>query len=197
MNASRESPLPLTHPELSIHHGPGFCEYRVENWYLARDGSGRIVKGYNSFSWPDAVIAAVLAFFWVSVRDSPKILLALGIALTYGIWCKFSQILWESVIAIPPHGIQLETHRGYPSIPLTVSRRFIPAIILHDFVINEGIRRWDVRHYLVALKTSHTGDVALDVAYENILPHFPVLFEVYRGIYATFLQDPGLEEAKK
>jgi len=68
---------------------------------------------------------------------------------------------------------------------------------LQDFVINEGIRRWDVRYYLTAIKRSRTGHLTLDVAYENILPHFPVLLEVYRGVHeslfaaVTDVQDQG------
>jgi phosphatidylinositol N-acetylglucosaminyltransferase subunit H len=104
----------------------------------------------------------------------------------------------ESVVVIPPHGVQLETHRGLPSWPLMSSRRFIPMISLHDFVINEGLHRWNVRFYLAAIKLSGE-EVSLQVAYEvccyqtsvttlsrhilqNILPHFPVLVEVYRGV---------------
>jgi len=56
---------------------------------------------------------------------------------------------------------------------------------LQDFVINEGIRRWDVRYYLAAIKRSRTNHLSLEVAYENILPHFPVLSEVYHGVHET------------
>jgi len=76
----------------------------------------------------------------------------------------------ESVLVIPPHGIQLETHRGLPSLPLAASRRFIPTAVLQDFVINEGLRGWDVRYYLVAIKRSSRDDYTLEVAYE--VSHF-------------------------
>lgn len=69
------------------------------------------------------------------------------------------------MIVLPPHGIQLETHRGLPSLCLTASRRFIPLAALENFVINEGLRRWDVRYYLAAIKQSGTEDFTLEVAY--------------------------------
>ena len=74
--------------------------------------------------------------------------------------------LLESVLAIPSLGLQLETHRGIPGIPLFVSRRFIPAIYLQDVIINEGLRRWDVRYYLAAMQCSNEGGFNLKVAYE-------------------------------
>ena len=72
----------------------------------------------------------------------------------------------ESVLAIPYLGIQLETHRGLPDIPLFVSKRFIPSAYLRDFVINEGLRRWNVRYYLAAVEESPSSGIALEVAYE-------------------------------
>ena len=72
----------------------------------------------------------------------------------------------ESIIVIPPHGIQFETHRGFPPYPLFASRSFIPLIILQNFVINEGLRRWDVRFYLAAIKKASSGAMSMEVAYE-------------------------------
>jgi hypothetical protein len=72
----------------------------------------------------------------------------------------------ESVVVVPPHGIQLETHCGLPSVPLSTSRRFIPTVLLQDFIINEGLRGWDVRYYLIAIRKSSTGDYTSEVAYE-------------------------------
>ena len=69
-------------------------------------------------------------------------------------------------------GIQFETHRGFPSIPLIVSRRFIPATTLRDFVINEGLRRWDVRYYLAAMTKSDSIGITLEVAYEVRVPEY-------------------------
>ena len=72
----------------------------------------------------------------------------------------------ESVFAVPYIGLQLETHRGLPNIPLFVSRRFIPAVYLRDFIINEGLHGWNVRYYLAAIKGEMDGNTTLHVAYE-------------------------------
>jgi len=114
----------------------------------------------------------------------------------------------ESVLAIPPHGIQLETHRGLPSYPLFASRQFIPSDRLRNLVINEGLRGWDVRYYLVAIQEAQSDVLELNVAFEvcnlaqyslcscffpklnytilqSLLPRFPVLIEIYRGIHGV------------
>lgn len=81
--------------------------------------------------------------------------------------CAFLIFETESVLVFPAYGIQLETHRGYPLLkPLFVSRRFIHASLLKDFVINEGLRRWNIRYYLAAVHGSSTDKIALDVAFE-------------------------------
>lgn len=72
----------------------------------------------------------------------------------------------ESVIVLPPHGVQFETHRGLPPFLLFSSRQFIPSDALQDVVINEGLRRWDVRYYLVAVKRFSPYDFKLIVAFE-------------------------------
>jgi phosphatidylinositol glycan class H protein len=69
------------------------------------------------------------------------------------------------VIILDHLGIQFETHRGFPPIALVVSRKFIPATALQDFIINEGLQRWDVRYYLAAMTQSGTVGVTLEVAY--------------------------------
>ena len=55
-------PLPDTYPEFTVVYWPGFTEYRVEHWGLARDGSGRIVRGTCTWSWVDPVVVVVLVF---------------------------------------------------------------------------------------------------------------------------------------
>jgi phosphatidylinositol N-acetylglucosaminyltransferase subunit H len=37
---------------------------------------------------------------------------------------------------------------------------------LQDFVINEGLRRWNVRYYLTAIQRNGENDFSLHVAYE-------------------------------
>ncbi|KAH9063495.1 GPI-GlcNAc transferase complex, PIG-H component-domain-containing protein, partial [Lactarius vividus] len=99
------------------------------------------------------------------------------------VYQKATRVLWESVLVLPSYGIQLETHRGLPSLPLFVSRKFIPLSEVKDVLINEGLRRWDVRYYLTVLYCPQVAEQRLEVAYENILPRFPVLIEVYNGIH--------------
>lgn len=92
---------------------------------------------------------------------------ALGCVIQLRTSCTFhSACISESVLAIPSLGIQLETHRGLPNIPLFINRRFIPVFYLQDVIINEGLRRWDVRYYLAALQSTAEGGFTLKVAYE-------------------------------
>ncbi|KAG2158378.1 uncharacterized protein EDB93DRAFT_1076902 [Suillus bovinus] len=176
-------PLPDCHPELSVIAWPNFREYRVENWRLARDGSGNIIRGATSWGWIDLCLPVVISFIWPRLRDSNTWCAFVVLVVGFTIYCRCAQVLHESVLVFPAYGIQLETHRGYPLLkPLFVSRRFIHASMLEDFVINEGLRRWNVRYYLAAVHGSTTEKIAVDVAFENILPYFPVLLEVYKGV---------------
>ena len=52
------------------------------------------------------------------------------------------------------------------NLSLSASRTFIPWSSLEDFLINEGIRGWDIRYYLVAITRTSQGDVKLQVAFE-------------------------------
>ena len=72
----------------------------------------------------------------------------------------------ESVILIPPHGIQIETHRGFLGTPIFVSRKFIPTFLFRDIIINEALRRWNIVYYLAILSLSHDGEYKLDVLFE-------------------------------
>ena len=76
----------------------------------------------------------------------------------------------ESILIMPRHGIQLETHRGLhfhflPACPLMAQRRFIPLTFVRDIVINEGLRRWDVRYYICIIRDTGS-EVTLEVAFE-------------------------------
>ncbi|KAG2078065.1 hypothetical protein BDR04DRAFT_445088 [Suillus decipiens] len=176
-------PLPDCHPELSVIEWPSFREYRIENWRLARDGSGNVVRGATSWGWIDLCLPVVISFIWPRFHGNTVLCAFTVLVVGFTIYCRCRQVLHESVLVFPAYGIQLETHRGYPLLkPLFVSRRFIHASLLKDFVINEGLRRWDVRYYIAAVHGSSTDKIALDVAFENILPHFPILLEVYRGV---------------
>ena len=69
----------------------------------------------------------------------------------------------ESIISLPPHGVQLETHRGLPSTPLTppiilfINRQFIPLPSIKDIIIHEGLYGWNVRYYLAVICTTSAG----------------------------------------
>ena len=76
-----------------------------------------------------------------------------------------SELGTESVLLFPPHGIQLETHRG-PFGPLFASRKFIPSDYFLDIIMNEGLRRWNVRYYLAAMVESPEHNLKLVVAFE-------------------------------
>ena len=60
-------PLPDTNPEFTLRECPNWREYRVENWRLARDGSGRIIRGVHGWSWREALLAAFVAYLWPKV----------------------------------------------------------------------------------------------------------------------------------
>ncbi|KAG1754507.1 hypothetical protein EDB19DRAFT_1892490 [Suillus lakei] len=168
----RTRPLPDCHPELSVTEWPSFREYRVENCRLARDGSGNVVRGATSWGWIDLCLPVVISFIWPKFRGSTMLCAFAVLVVGFTVYCRCAQVLHESVLVFPAYGIQLETHRGYPLLkPLFVSRRFIHASLLEDFIINEGLRRWNVRYYL-----------ACSNSIQNILPHFPVLLEVYQGV---------------
>jgi hypothetical protein len=54
-------PLPRTYPELEIRRNwPLYIEYRVNNWGLAKDGSGRVRRGFGWSFWDVIVIAALV-----------------------------------------------------------------------------------------------------------------------------------------
>jgi phosphatidylinositol N-acetylglucosaminyltransferase subunit H len=70
----RSRPLATTNPEFSVLEWPGFREYRVENWHLARDGSQRVIKGATGLDWKLAIASVVLGLFWMKVwKLSPYI----------------------------------------------------------------------------------------------------------------------------
>lgn len=66
----RTKPLPDTHPELTILESAGYREYRIQNWRLARDGSGRIISGHKLWCWTDTLVSILLALLWLKVADA-------------------------------------------------------------------------------------------------------------------------------
>ncbi|KIL69648.1 hypothetical protein M378DRAFT_69222 [Amanita muscaria Koide BX008] len=178
----RSWPLAATNPEFSLVECPGYHEYRIENWRLARDGSGKVINGVSSLSWVDASLALALSYLWL--KTTSLFFIPVLSAVLYYAWKKCSQVLSESIVVLPSLGVQLETRRGFPSFPkpLFTSRRFIPLRALQDVIINEGMHRWDIRYYLAFVEEKRPDNVCLEVAYENTLPYHDVLLHIYQGL---------------
>ncbi|KAJ8086497.1 hypothetical protein PM082_005320 [Marasmius tenuissimus] len=182
----RFHPLPSTNPEFSVLRSSAFTEFRVENWRLKRDGSGKVVRGSSSWSWRDCIPPVIISYLWPKVSFWPRaIIISIAILL---LWMRCTQVLFESVIVLPRHGIQLETHRGIPPWTLSATRRFIPKANLRDVVINEAIKTWNIRYYLLAINERAPDTIDLEVLFPNILPHFPILQEVYLGAHDILLR---------
>jgi phosphatidylinositol glycan class H protein len=64
----------MVSPEFVILQRPGFTEYRIENWRLARDGSGRILMGVSGWRWYYSLIPLVVSVIWPRVRSCLSIL---------------------------------------------------------------------------------------------------------------------------
>lgn len=60
-------PLP-DHPEFSVRDYPGYREYRVENFYVARNGSGRIIQKATGLSWRCALFPVLFSLTRVNIR---------------------------------------------------------------------------------------------------------------------------------
>ncbi|TFY56461.1 hypothetical protein EVG20_g8918 [Dentipellis fragilis] len=175
----RTRPLPNTNPELLLIKSPGPSrEYRVENRRLDYEGG---VQGAFGLTRGDIGAITLATILWPLVFPHVIPCAIIGFVTTWLAYRKCTQILWESVLVIP-RGIQLETHRGFPPYPLFASRNFIPLVAFQDLIINEGLRRWDIRYYIAVLQTSPDGTSKLQIAFENLLPRLPVLLEVYHDI---------------
>jgi len=188
MSADRRFPL-SGHPEFSIIEYPGYREYRVAHPRTVKQDGKRPQNIASSFT-THAFLVPLLSFYWQSIPRNYSYP-TLAILLVLIVRSIFSQLLYESVILLPPHGIQLESHRGMTGMrPLFSKRRFIPATSLQDVVINEGLKGWNVLYYLVVVRHSNGRHCALEVAYEDILPCHSVLLEVFEGVHECILSDP-------
>ncbi|KAH9934662.1 uncharacterized protein B0H18DRAFT_927263 [Fomitopsis serialis] len=181
-------PLP-DHPELVITHSNAWSEYRVQNirlWKKADSTAQTVVECF----WADTIVCLGLSMLWpiLSGRNACKAGLAVMVVL-YA-YSRCTRVLWESVVILHSLGLQLETQRGLPLVPLFTSRRFIPLTSLRDFVINEGLRGWSVHYYLAVMQQSSNGNVTIDVPFQNIMPRFPVLLEIYHGVHELLFDSP-------
>ena len=106
--------------------------------------------------------------------------------LSAWLYAKMQRILWgespspdecladtvpESVTPLPGLGIQLSSTRGLQipfcstRLPISTSHTFIPLSDISTIIINEGLTRWSVKHYLAVVKSGGQGVVvALDVS---------------------------------
>ncbi|KAH7107530.1 hypothetical protein BKA62DRAFT_825020, partial [Auriculariales sp. MPI-PUGE-AT-0066] len=159
--------------------------------------------------WP--ALAATAAFVAItttvdSLPSSTRVLLAL--AAIFCLTCASTRVLdgasrfcpcalsarppsdpspWplESILALPPLGIQLEVRRGLRFhrriLPLHTERLFVPRHALKDLVIHEALHRWNVRYYLSVLAEQYDHHVpgaaprsVIHLVFKNTLPPFPV-----------------------
>jgi len=186
----RRHPFYNSHPEFSVLEGNGFCEYRVGNCRLSYESGHGILQGDPIFTQRDAGWLAVPITMCYLIQDIRILISALVFTLIH-LWLKYNQVLYESIIVIPPHGIQLETHRGYPGLHVFITRRFIRFNGFQDVVIHEGLKGWDVRFFIAVINISSSGNIILDIAYRNLHPQQNVLLYVYRSMHNHLLQPIG------
>ncbi|KAM5531027.1 hypothetical protein V8D89_015299 [Ganoderma adspersum] len=175
----RTTPL-REHPEFSIIEGQGWREYRVEAPRRRRPIASRIPA--LGGLWMDACLVCGTAYYWKTVTSTTPGIVTLSVVLLLYMYTRSTQIQWESVVILPSLGVQFETHKGFAGISLLAARKFVPWASLEDFLINEGLYGWDVRYYSVAMNRTPQGSLQLEVAFENLLPRFPILLEVYHGV---------------
>ena len=73
-----------------------------------------------------------------------------------------------TTVNLGPHDIQLETHREFLTRlrPCLTNRRFIALTHLHGVYINECLREWNVRFYLMAIKNTAVTGSTFEVPYQ-------------------------------
>ncbi|RDX56579.1 hypothetical protein OH76DRAFT_1395693 [Lentinus brumalis] len=181
----RTTPL-HDHPEFCITQHSGWREYRVNAPGSRRPGASRIAS--LGGLWFDAFLVLAFAYHWDKIGVTLPRVTASAVVISLYLYLRLTRVLWESVVVFPMLGIQLETHRGVAGYSLLASRKFVPWSCLEDFLINEAIHGWDIRYYLVAVTRTSQDALKLEVAFESILPRFPILLEVYHGVQGA-LQD--------
>jgi phosphatidylinositol glycan class H protein len=178
-------PLPC-HPEFSVINYSGYREYRVENRKLVITSKSR---KWSSYIFSCFVVGSLSIGYRIFAAKYyyPVLVASLLVVLNSTLF----QVLHESVILLPPHGIQLETHRGpFSSHPIFSIKHYIPASKLSGVVINEGLRGWNVLFYLVAMWHTESRGTVLKVAYQDLLPVHPILLQVLEGIHELILCSP-------
>ncbi|KAI8998477.1 hypothetical protein BD414DRAFT_475183 [Trametes punicea] len=167
-----------------IHARPDFVKLENDEWleYRVEARTSRPKRLFRDGFGADALVVLGTAYCWHAITSSSLHATVAAVLLSVYIYCRITRVIWESVVILPSLGLQFETHRGFAGLSLFSARKFVPWSSLEDFLINEGLRGWNVRYYLVAIHRTQQGTLQLKVAFENILPRFPVLLEVYRGV---------------
>ncbi|KZZ94473.1 hypothetical protein AAP_01773 [Ascosphaera apis ARSEF 7405] len=82
----------------------------------------------------------------------------------------------ESILVIRSLGIQTST--SSPTYFCSDSTRFIPTTQIQDIIIHEAFKGFEVRFYLALIVE---GESEVVVVFPNLLPHRPILEQVWRG----------------
>ncbi|KAF9532288.1 hypothetical protein CPB83DRAFT_847592 [Crepidotus variabilis] len=177
---SISQPLP-DHPELLVFEYPSYREYRITPKKKSPNPN-------YTLKWMDNLLyPIILAFLWQKMSWKVPCIFSI-IYILYIFKFRVLTLQHESVILLPPHGIQLETHWGISrTCSMNIKRKFIPAIKLTDAIIHEGLYGWNVLYYLAAVTLEPSADTTLHVAFEEMLPCHDILLEVYEGIYEIML----------
>ncbi|KDR81503.1 hypothetical protein GALMADRAFT_276285 [Galerina marginata CBS 339.88] len=192
----RQYPVP-DHPELSIIQYPGYQEYRVENQNLALSHD-TLTATFVSLRPLLILLLVAVCFRMVKIQTKQPVpsnsLIIYSVGIVFLLWTTKSTIFkvsYESVVLLPPHGIQLETHRDFSGVR-TCTKRFIPKANLRGAFINEGLKGWNVIYYLAVVKRSNLrgADFGLELVYENILPSHAILLRTFEAILETTLSNP-------
>ncbi|KAL5631173.1 hypothetical protein ACGC1H_006869 [Rhizoctonia solani] len=172
----------------------GIVEYRV-----GRHSSG-IAKGREGgFGIAIALLVQCAwdrlngEWSWVTTRS---VFLVISFLLLY---LRFTEVQYESILALPSIGLQLETHRGlslfgHHVLSTGESREFLPISAVSDVIIHEGLCGWNVRRYLAVLSA---GESRLRVVFQALDPPFPILKEVYHGIRETLFEEWDDDDERK
>ncbi|KAG8993843.1 hypothetical protein FRB90_000588 [Tulasnella sp. 427] len=186
-----------TFPQLTIHETPkcGLVEYRIENWEPAGKNAG---GDRPSSGWDLGHLVVPLLIFVVDRYITPDVLWLRALECLVAAWWLTHALVWESVIAIPGIGLQLESHYGLPHTPfshprsLGCKRQFIPLSSIMDVVLNEGLSFWEVRYYLAVVYRevgSRDGTVKVAVPFKAIRTYGVMLKEVYHGLRETLFDE--------
>ncbi|TFK29831.1 hypothetical protein FA15DRAFT_608635 [Coprinopsis marcescibilis] len=170
----RIQPLPVTHPEFTIAKCHQYREYRIQN--LKASGFQHTAKCLMQ-----GILASLFLLVWCMLLTAPGPTQYIGVAVILSVLFKsiFFGVVFDAIVVFPSHGIQFETHFGFKSRVLSTSRVFIPFSIFDELIINEALFGWDVRYYIAVVTRPTPDRSAMQIAFPNLLPHFPVLQVVY------------------